>query len=169
MESEPESAARIIAVSVLDPYGRPVQDARLGQRLTFQVVYRTFTEKPVHVSVSFKNRFDQVIYTGGSYTEGIEPPRLEPGQYSIFQVTLTCMIEAGNYSYRLYLGTAGDDLNRGCGLHATPWLGPLKILWDYESQRAPFFGMFGIPADVEFLSLDGQTQGLSDQQQSSDH
>jgi lipopolysaccharide transport system ATP-binding protein len=35
----------------------------------------------------------------------------------------------------------------------TPWLGPLAIEWDYENQKAPFMGMFGIPCAGRFVSL----------------
>ena len=39
-------------------------------------------------------------------------------------------------------------LNRGTALDSTDWLGPIEIRWDYETDPAPFLGMFGVPITV---------------------
>jgi lipopolysaccharide transport system ATP-binding protein len=38
----------------------------------------------------------------------------------------------------------------GCKrIDETPWLGPIKLEWDYKNKKAPFLGMFGLPVKIE--------------------
>jgi len=133
--------------------GRPCLDARLGDELTLQVLYQSLGSTPVHFAVAIKNRYDQLIFSGGSYTQRLQAPVLEPGAFGVFEITLTCMIEAGAYTFRVTLGASREELNRGMKLDETPWLGPLTIRWDYEAEVAPFLGMFGLPAVTRFKPL----------------
>ncbi|PYQ12044.1 MAG: ABC transporter ATP-binding protein [Acidobacteria bacterium] len=149
----PGQEARIAAVVAADLDGRPCLDARLGDELTLQVLYQSLGSTPVHFAVAIKNRYDQLIFSGGSYTQRLQPPVLEPGEFGVFEITLTCMIEAGAYTFRVTLGASREELNRGMKLDETPWLGPLTIRWDYEAEVAPFLGMFGLPAVTRFKPL----------------
>ena len=102
-----------------------------------------------------KNRWDQIIYNSGSYNKGIPCPSLLPGECAIFEMQITCMIEAGQYTFCAVLGQEGPEplANRGAIVDKTPWLGPLVIEWDYESRKAPFIGMFGLPSRGRFMPL----------------
>lgn len=148
--------ARIVAVSVSDLEGRETLTARIGEKLRIRVLYQTFFTEPVHITMVLKNRYDQTVFSGGSYTLGMEPPRLESGAMIVFEMELTSMIEAGRYTFSVKLGreisTAPGSKNKGIEIDATPWLGPIGITWDYENRVAPFFGMFGIPSEGRFIS-----------------
>ena len=145
--------AYILAVAVLDEAGRPALTTRLGKTILVQVIYRTLTPKPVHVSLALKNRYDQVVFVGGSDTHGSVPLNLKPGACGLFEMTLKCMLEAGQYTFRVKLKLTSDLVNRGNPLHETPWLGPLSIRWDYQTKKAPFLGMFGLPHETSFRPL----------------
>ena len=63
-------------------------------------------------------------------------------------------IEAGQYSYQIILAKQNQFCNKGPSIDETPWLGPLEVVWDYENQKAPFLGMFGIPVTVNECKRD---------------
>ena len=140
---------QLISVSVLDAEGRPTTSAVLGERITFRVVYQSLGEKLMHVAVVLKNRYDQVIFSGGSYTHQLAPPPLPRGEYGCFDFEVTCAIEAGQYTFQVALGLAGAP-NRGVRIDETPWLGPLRVTWDYDAAPAPFHGLFGLPSVGRF-------------------
>lgn len=148
-----EREARIVAVVATDAQGRPGLDVELGEELTLEVLYQSLGTRPVHLAVAVKNRYDQLVFSGGSYTQRLQPPVLEPGQFGLFEMTLTCMIEAGAYTFRVSLAASAEELNRGVKLDETPWLGPLTVRWDYEAEVAPFLGMFGLPTVTRFRPL----------------
>lgn len=41
----------------------------------------------------------------------------------------------------------------GHPIDAGEWFGPVLIMWDYNEERAPFMGMFGLPALGHFLEI----------------
>ena len=65
---------------------------------------------------------------------------------------ITCAIEAGEYSLLVSIGEPAAP-NRGKCLDASEWFGVLHVQWEYEQRRAPFLGMFGLPATGRFLPL----------------
>jgi lipopolysaccharide transport system ATP-binding protein len=144
-----DRAARLVAIAAVDAAEQPTLVARLGQQLTFRVLYQSLTPRPVHVTITLKNRYDQVVFAGGSFTHRLQPPPLQPGEYGCFEMKMTCMIEAGQYTFRAALTEPGPR-NRGVRLDETPWLGPLSVQWDYEEEAAPFLGMFGLPTAARF-------------------
>ena len=140
---------RLVSVSVLDPKGRPTTSVILGERITFRVVYQSLGEARLHVAVVMKNRYDQVIFSGGSYTHQLAPPPLKDREYGCFDFEVTCAIEAGQYTFQVALGRAGAP-NRGVRIDETPWLGPLRVKFDYDAMPAPFHGLFGLPSAGRF-------------------
>ncbi|WP_373499489.1 ABC transporter ATP-binding protein [Desulfococcus sp.] len=148
-----DGKARILAVSVLNSENEMTLAARIGEKLRIRVLYQVFAEEEFHVTVVMKNRYDQIIFSGGSYTLGMEIPRLAPGEMTVFEMQATAMIEAGLYTFAVKLGQRIGSRNKGVEIDATPWLGPIGITWDYENQVAPFFGMFGIPSEGRFMNV----------------
>jgi lipopolysaccharide transport system ATP-binding protein len=148
-----EKEASIIAVAVLDELNRPSTDVIMGGSLKFHLLFKVKEPYPVHAKLVLKNRYEQVIFCGGSYPSGLEPLRLLPGSFPLFEITIVCMIEAGRYTFQMGLGLDDQESNRGVSLDQTPWLGPITVKWDYETQKAPFLGMFGLPSTPAFRLL----------------
>jgi len=145
--------AKILAVSVLNSHDAPTMKAQIGDVWKVRVLYQIYIEQPIHITIVIKNRFDQVVYCGGTYTLGMELPRLKCRDHAVFEMEITNMIEAGRYTFSIKLGYSLDEANKGIVVDETPWLGPLAVEWDYERKKAPFMGMFGIPCTGRFLSL----------------
>ncbi len=145
----------IIALAVLDGQDRPTTSVTMGENLMFQLLFKGRDPNPVHARLVLKNRYDQLIYCGGSYMSGLEPLRLPPGSFALFEIAIGCMIEAGNYTFQMGLGLDDKQSNRGVSLDQTPWLGPISVKWDYDTQKAQFLGMFGLPSNSHFRCLSG--------------
>jgi lipopolysaccharide transport system ATP-binding protein len=135
---------RLLAVVVRDENGVPVTAVRIGRKLTFQIFFRTKPDDAGHVSLVLKNKYDQIVNSTGSYFIGMEPLSTKGCSYGVFELEIECMLETGFYSFLVSYGLPIAH-NRGELLDQTDWLGPLQINWDYESQKAPFLGMFGLP------------------------
>lgn len=139
----------LLAVRLLNSTGEAITQARVAETVTLQVYFRP--EQFGHVTLLLKNRYDQVVSSVGSYSLGLEPCAMDSA-ITLFELSLTLMLEAGQYSLMVVYGYA-TGANTGQRLDETPWIGPLHITWDYATERAPFLGMFGLPAEAQFLAL----------------
>lgn len=152
---EEASPARLLGVSLRDKNNAPVLKVKMGEELTFLVLFQAYRDVACDVGIEIKNRYDQIVTSNGSYTYGIQPISLSAGEIGKFELKMVCMLEAGQYTFQVSIG-AGDDHcpNRGCPVDVSPWLGPFAISWDYETERAPFLGMFGVPLTAKFARTD---------------
>jgi lipopolysaccharide transport system ATP-binding protein len=139
----------LLAVVVRDTNGLPATSVRMGDKLIFQVYFKTNPNEKGHISLVIKNKYDQIVCHMSSYLMGMAPLSTKERSYGIFEFEIDCMIEAGLYSVMVAYGLPNAP-NRGKRLDETGWLGPLQINWDYEMEIAPFLGMFGLPVRGKF-------------------
>ncbi|MBI5937530.1 MAG: ABC transporter ATP-binding protein [Betaproteobacteria bacterium] len=144
--------AKLIAVALLDQQGLSTMRAEMGSDIVLRVLYQSYTEEPVHATLMLKNRQGQMVSSIGTYALGTKPLPLKKDDYAILELRLSCMLEAGQYTFSISLGLPLAAPNRGESLDESPWLGPLQIEWDYENNKAPFLGMFGLPCSAQFVS-----------------
>lgn len=142
-------SAEIIAVDMADKEGNPSMRARIGDEIVFKVTFRVNRETPLHISVSIKNRFNNLVSCNGSYLSNMEPFIYEKGSVGTAIFIIRCDMEAGNYTLNFNLSSPAELANRGLLVDETSWIGPLVIEWDYENKRAPFLGMFKLPVSLE--------------------
>jgi lipopolysaccharide transport system ATP-binding protein len=135
---------RLLAVVVRDTKGMPVTSVRMGGKLIFQVYFRTLLDDNGHISLIIKNNYDQIVSSTGSYPLGWKPLSTQGNSYGVIEFEIDCMLESGLYSIMVSFGLP-IALNQGELLDQTGWLGPLQINWNFELDRAPFMGMFGLP------------------------
>jgi lipopolysaccharide transport system ATP-binding protein len=117
--------------------------------------YRPAPGAPTHVSVTIRNKFDQVVTSLGSAQLAVKPPAAESAEVAIFDLEVGLRLEAGNYSVSVSLGHL-LGANRGEYVDSSPPAGPISIHWNYEQELAPFLGMFGPLATVRFRHLGGE-------------
>lgn len=142
---------RLLAVVVQDEKGDPVTAVRMGGKLTFQIFFRTKPDEKCHVALVMKNKYDHIVSCMGSYFMGMEPLSTKGNSYGVFELEMDCMLESGLYSIMVTLGISRAP-NLGESLDQTDWLGPLLIDWNYELEKAPFLGMFGVPVQCRYIS-----------------
>lgn len=150
-----EEGRRLLAVRLLGPDGRPLTHARIGDTVIMQVFFRTPPDESGHISLIIKNRYDQVVTNIGSYL--LEMVACTSGNFTfaIFEIEIELSLEAGLYSLMVSYGQP-IGANHGKSIDCTDWFGPLQVDWDYEAEKAPFLGMFGLPAAGR-LVMGGQT------------
>jgi lipopolysaccharide transport system ATP-binding protein len=149
--SDPQK--NIQAVRILGADGNVRNLVKIGDQLRIQVLFFSATNQQGHVGLALKNRFGNIVTNVGSYTLGLHEICASSNGYRIFEATVTMMLEAGNYSLRASFGSVLET-NVGQPIDPGEWFGPLQIVWNYEVDRAPFLGMFGLPAAGKFLQID---------------
>ena len=140
----------LLAVEVVDAAGHATTRARMGETIRVRVYIHARADEAGHITIVFKNRYDQVVSSVGSYSCGM--PALSSGDadVAVFQAQIDMMLEAGLYSVMVSFGQPTAK-NEGRTVDATDWLGPFQVDWDYEAETAPFWGMFGLPVRGELL------------------
>lgn len=151
---------RLLAVVVRDENGDPVTAVRMGGKLIFQIFFHTIPDEEGHISLEIKNKYDQIISSSGSYFMKMMPLSTKSGSYGMFELKIDCVIEAGLYSFMVVFGVP-TLINQGNVIESTDWLGPLEVKWKYDTEKAPFLGMFGLPVIGKFIECD-QTSILTD-------
>lgn len=159
--------AEIVSVAMEDSEGNNSMRAVIGEEVTFKVRFKVYQSKPLHISMSMKNRFNSLITCNGSYLSDQKPCIMPEDSYGEAVLKIKCDLEAGNYTLNFNLSHPLESPNRGVLIDETSWIGPLVIEWDYENKKAPFLGMFKLPvsclvheinkdASPEVLDRDGK-------------
>lgn len=152
---------QLIAISLLDKNDLPTMKVPMGEKLLLKVLYQKNSAIPLHIHVVFKNRFNQIVFSGGTYTLGIDVSSVQQGDLALLDLIIDCMLEAGEYTFLVKISEASAVPNRGIEIDASPWLGPLTVVFDYVKVRAPFFGMFGIPCKGKISPVGKTTKEYS--------
>jgi lipopolysaccharide transport system ATP-binding protein len=149
--ADASSPGPLLAVQATSADGKALERIRIGDTLRLRIFFTTAGQAPGHISVVLKNRYDQVVSTLGSYTSGLPALASDDGSHGVFQLDVDMMVEAGEYTIMVAFGRPIAE-NTGQPVEDTGWIGPIRVDWDYASERAPFLGMFGLPVRAELLS-----------------
>lgn len=147
--------ATLLGVVLQDTAGRSILQAKMADELVFRVYIRANQDGEFDVGVELKNRYDQIVTSNGSYTLGMLQFALKAGEVGIFEMKMGCMFEAGQYTFQVSADMGAPKPNQGMPVAVSPWLGPITVVWDYETERAPFLGMFGAPVSARFFKSAG--------------
>lgn len=145
--------ARLEGVELVAPDGHATTSFPMGSTALFRVYFRAEKDAQLHLALEFKNRHGQLVSSLGSRVHGLEPAALRAGEVGCCTFEVQLGLEAGEYSFQACLGLPHPQPNLGQRIDETPWLGPMKIGWDYANQAAPFLGMFNLPATVTLRKL----------------
>jgi len=149
--SDPASVqAEILSVRVLDRERRPSTSLPMGSQAVIQAFVLAQTAESLHCAVELKNRHGQVVASLGTRTSRLAPLTVKRGDLLTFEATVDLGLEAGEYALQAVVGLLTEQANAGIRVHASPWLGPITINWNYERDPAPFLGMFQLPAKIRF-------------------
>jgi lipopolysaccharide transport system ATP-binding protein len=146
---------RLIALALYGEDGRATTSFRMGETMRVAAAYRPAPGAPTHVSMTIRNKFDQVVTSLGSAQLAVAPPAAESVPVAICDLEVGLRLEAGSYSVSVSLGRL-LGANRGEHVDASPAVGPISIHWDYDQELAPFLGMFGPLAKLRFRHLSGE-------------
>lgn len=150
-----EEGRRLLAVCLLGPDGQPTTHAKIGDTVTVQVFFRTPEDESGHLSLIIKNRYDQIVTNIGSYQMGMNACSSGKLPFAVFELEIDLKLEAGLYSLMINYGQP-IGANSGKSLDGTDWFGPLQINWDFETETAPFLGMFGLSVSGKLVIGDSK-------------
>ncbi len=147
---EVEKTGRILAIAAYDESGQACTTFKIGSRMKLVVAYNPDSERECHVTIEFLNKYRQISTVTGSYHLNCSPPLISEDQVvSIFEIDIAMLLEAGNYSFNISTAFV-TGTNRGELIDTATAIGPVSIVWDYESEIAPFLGQVGLPASGSF-------------------
>ncbi len=138
----------ILAVGIYSESNHPVTSVRIGETLLFYVQYIDDINDPCHVTCTLKNRYNQVVTTFGTYTQRISIFNNMP-ELKTLKIEVGMALESGEYSLQVNLGQA-TATSTGKTFFETDWIGPLSIIWNYEVEIPPFYGLVGLPITADF-------------------
>lgn len=148
----PTGPASLLGLLLNEQNGQAVRNFRLGQKVIFKIFFQAQVRTSCHVALEIRNRRDELVHSGSSYTCGLPPFSVQAGEVACFELTMDFNFEAGAYTFQAVLASAATLPNRSQRLDESPWLGPVEVRWDYENERAPFLGMFGPPVQARFIA-----------------
>jgi lipopolysaccharide transport system ATP-binding protein len=138
----------ILAVGIYSASNHPVTSVRIGENLLVYVQYIDDINDPCHVTCTLKNRYNQVVTTFGTYTQRISIHNEMPEMRTL-RIEVGMALESGEYSLQVNLGQA-TNTSTGKTLFETDWIGPLSVIWHYEVEIPPFYGLVGLPITAGF-------------------
>jgi len=149
--SEGAPEGKLLAVAFFDENGEPKTAFKIGERIKISIAYKKHGAYSSQIAVGLTNKHGHLVTATGSAQLGIYEPNQENFDgINYFDLWLTLMLEAGNYSITITLGYE-TGINLGDRLDQTPPIGPIQVVWDYGKDRAPFIGQCGLPARAAFL------------------
>jgi hypothetical protein len=125
----------------------------MGDLVSLKVVVKSLSTEPVplHLAVTMKNSYDQLVVSRGTHGAGGDMYFLNPKQEVIFGVDIPLALESGNYTFSVGIGQIEDGHNWE-SFHGTGELGPLSVGWSLLEGVPPFYGPFGLPVQVTVAS-----------------
>jgi lipopolysaccharide transport system ATP-binding protein len=144
--------ARISCVGFVDDLDMPCRSVKLGSKATIQTLFTCLSPDPVHVTVALKNKYGHVITVTGSYTLKTPFPIIAAGEGILSRIRLEFSLEAGDYTFSVSLAKPSICGQTGSTIDETPWLGPIRVDWDYQNEIPPFYGMVGLKGDSVFIT-----------------
>lgn len=144
-QASPQS---ILEVGVYNVSGEAVTAVSIGEELVFKVRYCENEGPRSHVMFTLHNKNNQVVTSQGTYNTAQAPDNEKINDIEV-QFSITCSLEAGEYSF-IFTLSSNHSTNTGIILYETPRLGPIQIMWDYQKNVAPFFGLFGLPVVIKY-------------------
>ena len=148
------SAAKIVAVKVVNSENQTTLNCKIGEKLTFRVLFLVNAHIPMHFFLGIKNKQDQLVTCTGTYQA--DAPEIKMGSlgHLVCDFEITFNLEAGGYSIHFSAGMPGEGSTSQVCYDQTPPIGPINITWDYLAENAPFTGMIGLPFVCSIASPD---------------
>lgn len=134
--SKEHGGAEIIGLEVINQKEQPTLVVEMMESLFFKFTIRCYQEiSNMALGIVFRNNQNTII---SAIIHDIESSK---GFYKI-NILIPFTIEAGNYTFDLYIGARNPDTNFNTAdpIYEIKNCGVITVIFDYASQIAPFFG-----------------------------
>jgi hypothetical protein len=141
----------ILAAAVTDREGCPTMTVNMTEELRFHIHARALraVKKP-YFGIVIHDRTGSLIFTGTTVQVMGYCPEMTAGQEVVIGFKVRMTVQAGEYLFRLSCAepTVPYHPNKGVSLDAYEQLGPITVRFDYERERAPFYGIAQLPMEM---------------------
>jgi lipopolysaccharide transport system ATP-binding protein len=145
--------ASILTVGFYDKCDNSCRTINIGDAANIKTIYKINTDDKVHVTIVLKNKYNQVLTAIGSYNLNTKIPETEKNNKILSDIKIKFFIEAGEYTFQVVLGQPTLNGEAGLVIDETDWLGPITIIWDYQKDVPPFYGMVGLPTESTMVLI----------------
>ena len=145
-------AGGLLAICVLNIAGDVAITVRIGDKLRVQVYFIPDSLCQAHIYLQLKNRFNEILFTTGTYYLDIAITHLQPNQIARVEFELEMRLAGGEYSLSIMMGYPEPPNRLGTIMDNTGAIGPLIIEGLYEQEKVPFLGPFGLPVTAKIQS-----------------
>ncbi len=145
-----KKSVSILAVGVFDEVEQASYTVEMGRKLIFKIIYRdnNWKKQISDITLFIKDRYGRIVTAKSTYTNEFSLENISSKKMPCIDIYTTFPIEAGEYSFQVNIGPV-TSISTGEVVHATPWLGPLKVSWDYKENKPDFFGSFDLPIVIK--------------------
>lgn len=152
---EGEGGVEILSACVLDKNGQSTLNVKINDELRFYIHARAskiVKEPYFSISIMNKNKENELVFVGTTVQINDYSKILHPGNEIVIGFKLKMSVESGEYLFRL---SCAEPLieqhpNKGISLIAHNFLGPIVVNFDYELERAPFYGIAQLHMEVVY-------------------
>lgn len=141
----------IVAARVTDKSGRDTFSVSIMEEFRFYLLVRAATNMhDPSVSIEIFDRFKNLVFSSSTRHMGVRLPVLSPGEERVIGFKINMSVQPGQYTFSLVCGRPahGSNPNLGCVADRHDSLGPLSVIFDYDSGLAPFNGIAKLPMEI---------------------
>lgn len=156
-----ELRRQLLAVRVVDSNGHDQLFAKIGDTLRIQVFFTGVADyQDLSVVLRIKNRYDQLVTSQSSRQLNADEIAVA-ANYFLYEFEIDLLLEAGLYSINVGLVQNAGTVHRH-EIDATEWFGPIQVNWNYETDPAPFHGLFGLPMRGRYIPTNTESADATD-------
>ncbi|MDQ1314255.1 MAG: lipopolysaccharide transport system ATP-binding protein [Pseudomonadota bacterium] len=141
----------LLAVRILNSEGELATSVRMKETIRVQVYFAPDPECRAHIYLRLKNRFDQIVFTTGTYFLDLPIVELQQNQLALAEFELEMSLGGGGYSLLVIMGYPEPPNRMGAILDQTGPIGPVVVEGRYEHEKVPFLGPFGLPVSARLI------------------
>jgi lipopolysaccharide transport system ATP-binding protein len=146
-----EGGMEILAACVTDNKGLTTFNVEMMDYLEFYLYARALrTVKKPYFGIAIYDKMNNLVFTGTTVQKIGYSPELESRQEIVIGFKVGMTLQGGEYTFRLSCAEPLENHhpNKGVSLDAHGSLGPIRVLFDYEARRAPFYGIAQLPMEI---------------------
>jgi len=144
-----EGVVQMIGVRIQNEDGLDTTSIAAREPFSVEIAFYPFRSGAYNPSLTLTNRYGQIVTTASPYIKGHEIVAAECDVTFIVRFTMEALVEPGNYTLKAAVSTDDPLSPDGRAIVESEDIGPLQVVWDYDSDKPPFVGLFDLPYEIK--------------------
>lgn len=141
-----------LGVRITNKDGLDTMSVQICDELNFHIYAKALRsiEKPYFGIAIYQKNNEDVLFVGTTVQINDYSKALKKDDEIVISFKVEMTVEAGLYYFRLSCAEPLKEYhpNKGSSLIAYDKLGPISVNFDYETKRAPFYGIAQLPMEM---------------------